>query len=627
LKKTEKLINLLKQRVIIGDGAMGTVLYHEGAFINTCYDELNVTRPDLIKKIHTAYSDVGADFVETNTFGANSIKLAKYGLRTKVAELNIAGVKLAREAVAEHVLVAAAMGPSGLKLSPKQPEIIRTKLKDMFAEQAKALADAGADFIILETFYNPMELLIAAESVSEVIDLPIIAQMSIDKNHETIFGGKIAPAIAPIAELEQVVAVGLNCSVGPTVMLDAVDELFAATNKAIIIQPNAGVPRTVDGRMFYMATPEYMTEYAKRLFEKGVQIIGGCCGTTPEHIHEISKAILSLSKAQKHRAYHAKTNTSIETNKSLLEKMTPLQEKSALGQKLATGEKVALIELTPPRGTNLKPIIKKAKLCAKYGIDAINIPDGPRASSRLSPMVTATKIQQEADIETILHVCCRDRNIIGVQSDMLGAQAIGLRNMLLITGDPPKLGDYPDATAVFDLDSIALTHVVRDLNCGLDIAQNSFSAPLSLTIGVGVNPVAADLPREIERYHKKVVAGAEYAITQPVYDVDMLLSFLEKTKDCKIPIVAGIWPFTSYKNAEFMANEVPGVIVPKELLKRMSKTTTRAEGLRTGIEIAREMVAAIAKNVSGYAVSAPFGNVKVALAVLGKITIEEALQK
>jgi homocysteine S-methyltransferase len=360
-----------------------------------------------------------------------------------------------------------------------------------------------------------------------------------------------------------------------------------------------------------------MAEYAKRFFEKGARIIGGCCGTTPDHIREIVRAVRAIDKASMPRAVHVGRVTQQEAATEMAEAV-PLAAKSALGAKLAAGEEVTLIEVTPPRGVDMTAILEKARCCAEAGIDAINIPDGPRASSRLSPLVTAVRIQQEAGIETLLHFCCRDRNLIGMQSDILGAAAIGLRGLLIVTGDPPKLGEYPDATGVFDMDSIALTGVVRDLNRGLDIGGNRIDPPCSLVIGVGANPVATDLPREIERFRQKVAAGAEFAITQPVFDESSLFRFLEAIEDFKIPIVAGIWPLTSYKNAEFMANEVPGVVVPEAVLQRMSQAKTREEGRALGIEIAQALVAKVRDQVAGFAVSAPFGNVQTALTVLGR---------
>ena len=610
------LTTRLAERVLIGDGAMGTMLYQQGIFVNRCFDELNLTDPGLVEKVHSGYVEAGADLIETNTFGANEVKLSQHGLGNEVERINQAGVALAKAAAGTDVLVAGSMGPLGCELTehgPMTPE----QAARIFRQQAAALVEAGVDLLILETFSNTEELVVAVGAVAELTEIPIVAQMTVNDHSETIYGEQVEHVLARIGQLEAVTAVGLNCSVGPSGMLASLERVRAVTNKPISVQPNAGMPRSVEGRQLYMCTPEYMAEYAKRFLEKGARIIGGCCGTTPDHIREIIRAVRAIDKASTPRVVSVGGATQPPVEATLAESV-PLAEKSALGAKLAAGEEVTLIEVTPPRGVDMTAILEKARCCAAAGIDAINIPDGPRASSRLSPMITAVRIQKEAGIETLLHFCCRDRNLIGMQSDILGAAAIGLHGLLIVTGDPPKLGDYPDATGVFDMDSVALTGVVRNLNGGLDIGGNRIDPPTALVIGVGANPVAADLPREIERFGQKVEAGAEFAITQPVFDADSLFAFLDAIEVCRIPVVAGIWPFTSYKNAEFMANEVPGVVVPVPVLERMSGAKTREEGRTLGIEIAQELVAKIRDRVAGFAVSAPFGNVQTALTVLGR---------
>jgi methionine synthase I (cobalamin-dependent)/5,10-methylenetetrahydrofolate reductase len=615
-----KLTELLSRQVVLADGAMGTMLYQSGVFINTCFDELNISNPKLVGKIHKQYIEAGVDFIETNTFGANEVKLSRYGLAEQAEKINKAGVEIARQAGGERILIAGSMGPLARDVALYN-QITQQQAAAAFQRQAKALANAGADFIILETFSNTDETLLAIESVRSVTSLEIVAQMTATEQNETIYGEKIEHAIARIASQPGVTAVGLNCSVGPAGMLNALELIRGVTDKPISVQPNAGLPRQVEGRLLYMSTPEYMAEYAKRFYEKGARIIGGCCGTTPEHIREIVRSVRAVEKAATTKARFGAV--AVEKPRAAEIKETPLAEKSKFGAKLAKGEKVTTIEITPPKGLAIEPILEKAKLCAEKGIDAINIPDGPRASSRLSPMVTAVKIQEAANIEAILHFCCRDRNLIGMQSDILGANAIGLRNMLVITGDPPKMGDYPQATGVFDMDSIALAGVIRNLNRGIDLGGNTFSPPTALVIGVGANPVATDFKREIEKFEQKVMAGAEFAITQPVFDADTLFRFLEAIEKFKIPIIAGVWPFTSLKNAEFMANEVPGVVVPAKLLERMAGAKTQQEGKTIGVEIARELIEKIYSSVEGFAVSAPFGNVKLSLAVLGKIEMEK----
>jgi methionine synthase / methylenetetrahydrofolate reductase(NADPH) len=607
---------LLSSQVLLGDGAMGTMLYAQGIYINRCFDALNVENPDLVNQVHAQYAQAGVDFLETNTFGANEYRLAKYGMAKDVEKINQCAVQLARAAASPEILVAGAIGPIGIELT-EHGRLTVQQAEEMFRVQAEALATAGVDFFILETFSNTGEILAAIRAVSSVTGIPIVAQMTADHRNETVYGEKIEQAIQRITTEPGVTAVGLNCSTGPSGMLESLERIRPVTNKPLSVQPNAGLPRRVEDRTLYMSTPEYMAEYAKRFFEKGARIIGGCCGTSPAHIKEMVRAVRSLDKATAPQV-HAKVHPVEDARDARSEQQTPLSEKSRIGEKLAQGSKIAMIELTPPRGVDITAVVEKARFCVEKGIDAINIPDGPRASSRLSPLVTSVQIQQHTGIETVLHFCCRDRNLIGMQSDLLGASAMGLRNMLIVTGDPPKLGEYPDATGVFDMDSIALTGVLRDLNCGVDIGGNAFSPSVVMTLGVGANPVSADLERELARFRQKVEAGAEFAVTQPVFDPESLFRFLEAIQSYSIPIIAGIWPFTSYKNAEFMANEVPGVSVPPAILERMSRAQTKEDGRKLGIEIAQEMVKGICDAVAGFAVSAPFGNVQTAVAVLGR---------
>ena len=609
---------MLDKKVVVADGAMGTLLYHYGVFVNTCYDELNLTRPDLIKKIHSEYAQAGADFIETNTFGANPVKLAQFGLAEKTEQINEKAVELAKNSVDKNVLVAGAIGPLTSSLSNKNT--LPLDFAQAFTRQAKSLAKAGADFLILETFFNLDEILHAIDVIKEVTDLAIIAQLTVTEENETAFGNHLRQSISKISKKE-VAAVGLNCSIGPSSMLDSLKLIKNLTDKPISLQPNAGLPQQVNGRLMYMCTPEYMAEYAKRLYENGAKIIGGCCGTTPAHIKEIARNLKPLGQIS--TPSQPKAPITLKSERVVAKEPVPLKERSRLGKKLVSGERIISIEISPPKGIEISQLLDKASLCSQMDIDTINIPDGPRASSRLSAMVTAVTVQQNASIETILHFCCRDKNLISIQSDLLGAQVTGIRNLLLITGDPPKIGEYPDASGVFDLDSVQLTAVVNNLNRGIDIAKKSLKSQLSFTIGVGVNPVASNLNLEIDRFSKKVEAGAEYAITQPVFDTQGFFKFLEATESFGVPIIAGIWPFTSYKNAEFMANEVPGVFVPDETLEKMYAAKDRQQAMQTGIEIARGLIEKIDKHVAGFALSAPFGNVKIPLAVLGKVDISD----
>ncbi len=595
---------------VVFDGAMGTMIYSRGVFINRCFDEICLTDPDLIQSIHQEYIDAGADVIETNTFGANRIWLQGYGLAEKTVDINLAGAKLARKAAGDETYVAGSVGPclrAGQMLTKEHQQTVR----DAFQECTSTLAEGGVDFIQLETFTNIEELLLAAEVASET-KLPVLASFTVDENGENTQGKKVEDIVRILSESEHIDIIGMNCGTGPSYLYNAAERAIKLTSKPVVIMPNAGQPKEVDGRMLYLSNPEYFTEYSKKFIELGARGIGGCCGTTPDHIRDTARAIHSLTGV--------KRNIEIKPieAKEVGVDATPMANKSRLGGKLARGEKITSIEIMPPRSCDLTVMLDKVKRCNHAGIDAINIPDGPRASARISPMVAAIAIQQQIGIEPILHYCCRDRNLIGMQSDLLGGYAAGISNFLIITGDPPKIGDYPDVTGVFDVDAIGLTQVATNLNHGIDIGGNAINPPCSVLIGVGVNPCAVEMERELERYQRKIEAGAEYAITQPVFDPEALMRFLEKVSKFPktIPIVAGVWPLTSFKNAEFMQNEVPGVEVPDNVLERMRKCKTREDGFKVGCDIGREICSEISDCVAGFQVSAPFGKVEMAIDVL-----------
>lgn len=605
------LIDKMSDTPLIFDGAMGTVIYEKGVFINACYDELNLTNPNLIKSIHQEYVDAGCDVILTNTFGANRFKLEKFGLADKIYDINYQGAKLALDVAGEDVYVLGCVGPclqKGEFITVENSD----KLKENYEIQLKALKDGGVDGIIFETYHNFEELDIAVK-IAKNLDLPVIASIAFKKEKETLNGLALKDAIKRLDNNENIDAVGMNCIIGPHAMLSLVEDAINLTSKPFIVEPNAGHPQNVDGRMIYMSTPEYFATYAQNFIRLGVRGVGGCCGTTPKHIAEMSKTVKALTGVKKHVKIEK-----IETSEKIDIKVTPKEEKSNFAKKLFSGEKVSTIEITPPRSVVLDSLIEKVKECKNAKIDAINIPDGPRASSRISSLVTAILLEKEVGIETILHYCCRDRNLIGMQSDILGGFAAGLKNYLIVTGDPPKLGDYPNATAVFDIDAVGLTKVVHNLNNGFDIAGNVINPPTSILIGVGANPCAVDVEKEINHFYNKFSAGAEYAITQPVFDADALISFIEKSHDkgINLPIVAGIWPLVSLKNALFLKNEVPGVFVPDSVIEKMEKAKTKEDGLKYGVEIAQGIKEKIAPFVSGYQISAPFGKVDIALQIL-----------
>ncbi len=599
------------RNIVVFDGAMGTRLYEKGVYINRVYDELNLSQPALIQEVHREYLAAGAMVLETNTFGANRFKLAPHGLADKLEVINFQAAKLAREVAGDKAWVAGSIGPLGIRLEPWGKTSVE-EAEAAFSEQAKGLLAGGVDLFILETFYDLNEIHQAIIAVRKLTDKPIIASMTINEDGNALYGTSV-DVFTPKLEMWGADVIGLNCSVGPKTMFDAMEKMRALTTLHLIAQPNAGLPKVVDGRMIYLCNPEYFGEYARRFIQLGVRIVGGCCGTTPEHIKWVATAARSLSPGGKKEIFQdlKKKDEQVE-NIEIVE----IENKSALGAKLAAKKFIVTAELTPPKGCEAESVIQRARQLKDAGIDAINIPDGPRASARLSPLAMAMLIEQNVGIETILHYCCRDRNILGIQSDLLGAYALGLRNILAITGDPPKVGNYPQATAVFDIDSIGLVNVIHRLNHGRDLGNNPIGKPTGFVCGVGANPGAIDLDLEVSRFEWKVDAGAEYAITQPVFDTDLLERFLERISHVRIPIFAGIWPLVSLKNAEFMNNEVPGASVPENLLNRLRKAGSVEAQREEGILIAREALERVRPMVDGVQVSVPLGRVESVLKVI-----------
>ena len=598
-------------RVHVFDGAMGTMLYARGVFINVCYDELSLRAPDLVRDIHREYVKAGAEILETNTFGANPVKLGHYGLAEETAAINRRAAELAREAAGARALVTGAIGPLGIRLEPFG-ETSRVEAFELFKTQAQGLLDGGVHGFVLETFSDLDEIHEALRAARSLCDLPVFAQMTIQEDGATAYGHD-PEALARALDEFGADVIGLNCSVGPQGVLEAIEKMARVTSRPLSAQPNAGLPRQVGDRKIYMASPEYTGEYAKRLVEAGARFVGGCCGTTPEHIKTVAVYVQSVSPRQviAVSAEPVVAPTGVEP--------VPLAERSRWGRKLATGGFVTTVEIVPPRGVDPAAMLAGARALKIAGVDAINVPDGPRAQSRMGALMSALLIEREVGIETVIHYCCRDRNLLSMLSDLLGAAAHRLRNLLIVTGDPPKMGPYPEATGVFDIDSIGLTNLVHRLNHGLDPGGNAIGAPTAFVIGVGVNPVAVDPERELKRFAWKVDAGAEFAMTQPVFDPEQLERFIARTEGFRIPIVAGIWPLVSLRNAEFLANEVPGVSVPETVITRMRKAQERGKeaALAEGVAIAREMLERIRPLVQGAQVSAPFGRVPVALEVFG----------
>jgi homocysteine S-methyltransferase len=588
---------------------MGTLLYSKGVFINRCYDELNLSQPDLIRDIHRDYLKAGAEIIETNTFGANSFRLARHGFADHVNDINIAGARLAREAAKSFdAWVAGSVGPLGVRIEPLGKTALE-EARDSFRQQIAALKEGGADLLILETFGYLEELhqaILAARDVD--LKMPVVAQVTIDEDGNCLDGSS-AETFGAKLDAWGADVVGCNCSVGPVAMLEAIERVRRVTEKPLSAQPNAGMPRNVEGRNIYLCSPEYMASYARKFVRAGVQLVGGCCGTTPEHIRAM-RAALRAGEA-KNSSFHVVAKPQQET----VVCAPPLAERSRLGARIAAGEFATMVEIVPPKGTDAEKEIEGARYLKACGVDAINIPDSPRASARMSNQALSLLVQQQVGIEAVLHYTCRDRNVLGIQSDLLGAAAIGLRNLICITGDPPKLGNYPDATAVFDVDAIGLVNIVHNLNLGLDIGGNPIGTATAFVIGVGANPGVPNIDEEIRRFEYKVEAGAEYAVTQPVFDLVLLERFLKRIEHCRIPVIAGIWPLTSARNAEFMKNELR-VSIPDEIIERMGKAANAEAARVEGVAIARDMLSALRDMVQGAQISAPFGRYSAAADVL-----------
>src|ERR1700720_4063695 len=605
------LLARLNKSPVLCDGAMGTLLYAKGIFINRCYDELNLSQPELIRAIHHEYLQAGAEIIETNTFGGTSFRLARHSLANKVHEINFAGARLAREAAKSFDLwVAGSVGPLGVRIEPLGKTSF-DEARAAFRQQIEALGEGGVDVLMLETFGYVEELhqaVLAARDVNPKI--PLVAQVTIDEDGNCL-DGSTPESFTPRIESWGVDVIGCNCSVGPVAMLDVIERVRALTSLPLAAQPNAGMPRSVEGRNIYLCSPEYMASYARKFVAAGVQLIGGCCGTTPDHIRAM-KSALRVREARGKTAVTEAIHSGVAPSPPA---SIPLAKRSQLGAKIAAGEFVTMVEIVPPKGIDIRKEIEGAKFVKSVGVDGVNIPDSPRASARMSNQALALLMQQEVGIEAILHYTCRDRNVLGIQSDLLGAAATGIRNLICITGDPPKMGNYPDATAVFDVDAIGLVNIVHNLNRGLDIGANPIGAGTSFVIGVGANPGLPNLDEEIKPFESKGEAGAEYVVTQPVFDLNLLENFLRRIEHCRIPVVAGIWPLVSARNAEFMKNELR-VSVPDEILNRMTRAATPQAAREEGVAIAREMLAALRDRGQGAQISGPQGRYSSAVDVL-----------
>jgi homocysteine S-methyltransferase len=603
----------LDKRVLVCDGAMGTMLYARGIFLNRSFDELNLTQPDLVAEVHKEYARAGADVIETNTFGANHGKLSAFGLADRVHAINVQGAKIARHAARDDIYVAGAIGPLGIRVEPWGKTGV-DEAEEYFREQARALLDGGVDLFVLETFRDVNEIGAAIRAVRSLCQLPIVAQMTTGEDGNSLDG--VAPeTFVPDLEARGADVVGLNCSVGPAAMLEALERMARVAHVKLAAQPNAGKPREIEGRNLYLSSPDYMASYARRFINAGVRLVGGCCGTTPEHIRAIKVAVRALAPGVAKKDVKGPS----PVPPVAAAPPVPREQKSRMANTLARGGFVVTVELTPPRGYHADALVEQARALKIHGVDLVNIPDSPRASAHMSALAAAFLIQQHAGVETILHYACRDRHLLSMQSDLLGAHAMGVRNVLLVTGEPPKVGDYADATSVLEVDSIGLTNAVSQLNSGLDIGGQALGQPTAFHIGVAVNPCAPNCDEEVRRFAYKVEAGAEFAITQPVFDSDEFRSFVSRITEHRVPLLAGIMPLESLRHAEFMANEVPGVRVPERILERMRKAEGDGRAADEGLAIAREVASEIRPLVQGIQISTAPRAVKMALAVIDAV--------
>ncbi len=612
------LLERLEHAPLIADGAMGTMLYNKGVYINQCYDEINLSQPELVADVHRAYIKAGAEVIETNTFGANPLKLRQHGLEERTEEINEKAARIAVEAAqGSGVFVLGAIGPLGVRMEPWGPTSLE-EARGHFERCVRGLTAGGVTDFLLETFGDINEAHAALDAVRGLApDATIVVQMTVDREGDGQYG-TTPETFGRQLDKWGADVIGVNCSVGPSALLTVLERLRTVTDRPLAVQPNAGPPHVLDDRTLYLCTPDYLGKYARRFVEAGAHLIGGCCGTTPEHISTLAKAVKRSRAAVLGTPTAAKPKADANGEKNGVDPL-PLGERSPLGKALAEGTRPVLAELVPPKGCDPSKVLERAAALKEMGVTSINIPDGARASARMSHVALGVLIKREVGIPPVLHFCCRDRNILGMQADLLGAAAMGVRDLIIITGDPPVMGDYPDATAVFDVDAIGLTNIVSRLNHGLDLAGNPTGRSTNFVIGVGLDPTSTEMEREVSRYNWKVGAGAEYAVTQPVFDIDALDSFLDKLGSDRIPIIAGIWPLASLRNAEFLNTEVPGCTVADSIMERMASVPDKEGQRAMGIQIAIEMIEAVRDRVEGIQVSIPFGRVSVVKEILDAV--------
>jgi homocysteine S-methyltransferase len=611
---------------VVFDGAMGTQIYERGVLYTQCFDQLCVTRGDLVKSVHQGYLAAGAQVLQTNTFGANRFRLAAHHLEKEMEAINRAGVRLAREVAGKKALVAGSIGPSGRILKTVQAAD-HAELRGAFRDQAAVLLEAGVDALILETFRQPEETRLAIEGALLARDAakpedraPIVASVSFDSFGTMADGTGPEEVAAKLVEWGADV-IGVNCADGPAGVYESATRMLGA-GVPVIAQPNAGLPRRVEGRFAYMATPDYFLVYARRMLKAGVRGIGGCCGTTPEHVRQMAAAARMLGATSESTApepiamgaapHELRDATPLAPGVARV----PLAEKGELGSKLARGKFVVSVEVNPPAGLSLDKALEAARMLKAGGVDVINVADGARATARMGNFVLCHRIVREVGMPALMHVTTRDRNVLGLVAHLLGCHELGLHDLVVITGDPPKMGDFPDATPVYDLDSIGLLRLIDGMNRGFDPGGKPLGGATKFLLATGAEPAAKDYAREIERLERKRLAGAEVVMTQPVYDADVLERFLGDVKKLDMPVLVGLLPLASYRNAEFLHNEIPGMSVPEPIRERMRKAGSGEEARREGVAIAREMLSRVRDRVAGAYIMPPLGRFELAVRVI-----------
>jgi homocysteine S-methyltransferase len=607
----QSFLEALVERPLLFDGAIGTELYRRGVFLTTNFEELCLTRRELFADVHRDYLKAGAEVLTTNSYGASLARLEPYGLGDKVGTINRAAAEIAREVAGRSAWVAGSVGPSGLP-STRLLGSAASGLKDDLRQRIESLRAGGADIILIETFAQLAEVALCIEISRRIAPkLPIVATMRFESNEKLPDGSQPEEVARALVEMGADV-IGVNCGEGPGLAFRVAQRMLGA-GKPVIAQPNAGSPEELEGRTIYVSNPEYFGVYGRRMLKAGIQGVGGCCGTTPEHIRRMRSALRMMS--------HAEAKVEEQHGEDRRVERVPVPERSLLAQKMSAGKFVVSVEVNPPSGLSPRKAIEAARMLRDAGVDVINIADGPRASVRMSNLAEALLIQQELGMEVLLHVCCRDRNLLGLQSDLLGAHVLGIRNLVIITGDPPKLGDYPDASGVYDLDSIGLLKLVDGYNHGVDPAGKAMDEPTRFWVATGAEPGALDYDREIRRLERKIAAGADFVMTQPVYDPKTLERFLDDVASFKVPILLGLLPLASARNAEFLHREVPGMSIPQEIRDRMARADKGVAARAEGVRIAQEALLVARSRIAGAYIMPPLGHYDMApqiLEVLGE---------